>query len=46
MGKDIAKSLGSIGYLIKLIRTKVGVYNIKESQTIMNFEDTWKSLEV
>ena len=46
LGKDIAKSLGSIGYLIKLIRTKVGVYNIKESQTIMNFEDTWKSLEV
>ena len=46
LGKDIAKSLGSIGYLIKLIRTKVGLYNIKESQTIMHFEDTWKSLEV
>jgi len=46
LGKDIAKSLGSIGYLIKLIRTKVGLYNIKESQTIMNFEHTWKSLEV
>jgi len=46
LGKDIAERLGTVGYLIKLIRTNVGIYNIKESQSIMNFEEAWKLSEI
>ena len=46
LGKDIAERLDTVGYLIKLIRTNVGTYNIKESQSIMNFEKAWKLSEI
>tara|TARA_B000000557_G_scaffold182428_1_gene149062 strand:+ start:1835 stop:2488 length:654 start_codon:yes stop_codon:yes gene_type:complete len=46
LGKDIAEKLDTVGYLIKLIRTNVGTYNIKESQSIMNFEKAWKLSEI
>ena len=43
LGKDIAKKLGTIGYLEELIRTRVGEYTIEDSKTIENFRLSWKS---
>ena len=43
LGKDISEKLGTIGYLNSLTRTKVGEYTINKSQSIENFENSWKS---
>ena len=43
LGKDIAEKLGTIGYLNSLTRTRVGDYTLNQSQSIKNFEKTWKS---
>ena len=44
LGKDIAEKLGTVGYLNSLTRTNVGGYTLKQSQSIENFEETWKSI--
>ena len=41
--REIAEKLGTIGYLKTLVRTKVGNYTIKDSTTITNFQNSWKS---
>tara|TARA_B100000073_G_C23699431_1_gene559679 strand:- start:229 stop:891 length:663 start_codon:yes stop_codon:yes gene_type:complete len=43
LGKDIAKKLGTIGYLKSLTRTKVGQHTLDKSLSIENFENSWKS---
>ena len=43
LGSDIAEKLGTVGYLINLKRTRVGNFFIKNSQSIENFEKSWKS---
>ena len=43
LGKDISEKLGTIGYLKSLIRTKVGEHTLNQSQSIENFENSWKS---
>ncbi len=42
LGKEIAVKLGTVGYLTSLIRTQVGGYSIDESQSIQEFETSWK----
>lgn len=42
LGQDIALKLGTVGHLISLIRTKVGDFNYKNSQSIQNFQEKWK----
>ena len=44
LGCDIAKKLGTAGYLDQLIRTKVGTYNISDAIKINDFEKQWKSI--
>jgi len=44
LGRDIAKKLGTVGYLNQLIRTKVGPYHISSSIKIKDFEEQWKSI--
>ena len=44
LGRDIAKKLGTVGYLNQLIRTKVGPFNILSSIKIKDFEEQWKSI--
>ena len=44
LGLDIAKKLGTVGYLTNLKRTRVGNYFIKDSKSIENFEKSWKSI--
>jgi len=43
LGKDIANKLGTVGYLIRLIREKVGKFQINDSSTIEKFESVWMS---
>ncbi len=43
LGKDIAEKLGTVGHLIKLIRTRVGSHDIEESVPIKTFESSWMS---
>tara|TARA_X000000368_G_C23003240_1_gene699931 strand:+ start:356 stop:1006 length:651 start_codon:yes stop_codon:yes gene_type:complete len=43
LGKEIAKKLGTVGYLEELIRTRVGEFLIENSKTIEKFRLTWKS---
>ena len=43
LSSDIAEKLGTVGYLINLKRTRVGNYFIKDSQSIVDFEKSWKS---
>ena len=45
LGHDIAKSLGTAGHLTKLIRTAVGEFDVKNSQTIDEFSEQWLSIE-
>jgi len=42
LGNDIAESLGTVGYLNKLVRTSVGKFSIEKSQTIERFTSSWK----
>ena len=37
--EDIAKSLGTIGYMKELNRTKVGIFDVKDSTSIEELED-------
>ena len=46
LGSDIAKKLGTVGYLINLKRTRVGNYFIKDSISIESFEKSWKSYTI
>ena len=43
LGQDIADQLGTVGYLIRLIRSKVGKFQINDSSTIEKFESVWMS---
>ena len=45
LGSDIAEKIGTIGYLIKLVRTSIGDYKISDSLSIHKFESQWKSIE-
>lgn len=45
LGQDIAIKLKTIGYLTKLVRIKVGEYNIDDSTSIKSFEEKWKSID-
>ena len=45
LASDIAKKIGTIGYLVKLIRTSIGDYKISNSLSIDKFESQWKSIE-
>ncbi len=45
LGKDLAESLGTVGYLTKLIRTSVGDYHVSDSVTLEDFERQWTSIE-
>ncbi len=44
LGKDIAKKLGTVGFLSALKRTRVGDYLINDSLSIDGFQDKWKSI--
>ena len=43
LGKDISERLGTLGYLNSLTRTQVGEHTLNKSQSIENFENSWKS---
>jgi tRNA pseudouridine55 synthase len=45
LGSDIARKLGTVGHLIKLIRTSVGSHQVSNSLSVENFEDQWKYLK-
>lgn len=45
LGSDIAKKIGTVGYLTKLTRTGIGKHSLSRSLTIKNFESKWKSTE-
>ena len=45
LGSDIAKRIGTVGYLTKLTRTSIGKHSLSKSLTIKNFESKWKSTE-
>ena len=45
LGSDIAKKIGTVGYLTKLTRTSIGKHSLSKSLTIKNFESKWKSTE-
>ena len=45
LGSDIAKKIGTVGYLTKLTRTSIGKHSLSKSLTIKNFENKWKSTE-
>ena len=44
LGSDIADKLGTVGYLNKLVRTKIGEFNISNTTKIKDFEKQWKSI--
>ena len=46
LGSDIAKKIGTVGYLINLRRTKVGDFDVTESLTLEKFISSWKSITV
>jgi len=41
LGYDIANQLGTTGYLVKLIRKRIGDYRIEQSLTLDEFEQQW-----
>ena len=43
LGKEIAEKLGTLGHLDGLVRTKVGKFCIRDSQSIETFTTSWKS---
>jgi tRNA pseudouridine55 synthase len=43
LAKDIAEALGTVGYLIKLVRTRVGEYSLSDCVKIQDFERQWSS---
>ena len=42
LGSDIAEKFGTVGYLNKLVRTKIGEFNIANTIKIKDFEKQWK----
>ena len=44
LGNEIAKKLGTVGYLDQLTRIAVGDHKISESISINEFENQWKSI--
>lgn len=44
LGGDIAKALGTVGHLSKLVRTSVGEYFVEEAIQIEEFEKQWKNI--
>jgi tRNA pseudouridine55 synthase len=46
LASDIAKKLGTVGYLTNLRRTRVGNFLIEESIKIDTFENSWKSIAI
>jgi len=44
LGRDIAKQLGTVGHLSKLLRTSVGEYLVEEATPIEEFEKQWKNI--
>jgi len=44
LGYDIAKAIGTVGYLTKLVRNSVGSYSVDESMQIEEFEKKWKNI--
>ncbi len=46
LGSDIAKKIGTVGYLKNLKRTRVGNYLIKDSISIETFEKSWKYIKI
>ena len=44
LGADIAKKIGTVGYLINLRRTKVGDFAVTESLSLEEFISSWKSI--
>ena len=44
LGSDIADKLGTVGYLDKLVRTKIGEFNISNTIKMKDFEKQWKSI--
>ncbi len=46
LGSDIAKALGTVGHLTKLIRLSVGEYVVEEAIQIEEFEKQWKNISV
>ncbi|MFC1785161.1 tRNA pseudouridine(55) synthase TruB [Candidatus Neomarinimicrobiota bacterium] len=44
LGSDIAKALGTVGHLTKLLRTSVGEYFVEEAIQIEEFEKQWKNI--
>ena len=40
IGLDIAKSIGTVGHLKSLVRTKVGLYNFENSLSLEDI-DNW-----
>lgn len=46
LGSDIAKALGTVGHLTKLVRQSVGEYFVEEAIKIEEFEIKWKNILV
>ncbi|NHZ84906.1 MAG: tRNA pseudouridine(55) synthase TruB [Planctomycetia bacterium] len=46
LGSDIAKALGTVGHLTKLVRQSVGKFVVEEAITIEEFEIQWKNISV
>lgn len=46
LGSDIAKALGTVGHLTKLVRESVGEYFVEEAIKIEEFEIKWKNILV
>lgn len=46
LGSDIAKALGTVGHLTKLVRQSVGEYFVEEAIKIEEFEIKWKNISV
>ncbi len=44
LGNDIAKKLGTVGHLTKLVRQSVGEYYLEESIQLEEFEKQWKNI--
>ncbi len=43
LASEIARELGTVGHLIKLVRTRVGKFCIEDAMTIPEFETSWLS---
>ena len=46
LGSDIAKALGTVGHLTKLVRQSVGKFVVEEAIKIEEFEIQWKNISV